>query len=355
MQLSELGWSSDFAQSLASLGAPDLQPGRVTAVFRGRWLLAFDSLICPALLTGRLRATGEQPVVGDWVAARLRPDGDLADIHQILPRRTALERTSGDERAVRETLAANLDVLFIVMGLDANYNLRRLERFLALGHGAGLECVVVLNKCDLRADWPAAVREVQQLAPDATVLAASAASGLGVERVRGLIGPGRTAAFVGSSGVGKSTLVNELLGEARQATLEVSSLGSRGQHTTVTRELFALPDGGLVIDTPGLRELRLAAGEAALPEVFGDVMALAARCRFANCRHASEPGCAVRTAIEQGQLDPARVEALAKLEREQEWLAERGDPKAAHVRKERWKKIQRDSRTRLKLVKPWAV
>lgn len=356
MTLASLGWSTDFAQSLASLGTPDLQPGRITAVHRGRWMVALESHLTPALLTGRLRATGELPVTGDWVALRPRPNGDgdepLADIHHLLPRRTALARTGG-ERSERQVLAANLDVLFVVMGLDENYNLRRLERFLALGHSAGLECVVVLNKADLRSDWPAAVRECQALAPGLTVLAASAAVGTGVDRLRDLIGEGRTAAFVGSSGVGKSTLVNELLGEARQSTLEVSALGARGRHTTVTRELFLLAGGGVVIDTPGLRELRLPAGEAALPEVFADVVDLARRCRFSDCRHETEPGCAIRAAIEQGTLDPARVGALAKLEREQAWLAERGDPKAALERKTRWKRIHQQSRERLKVVKPW--
>ncbi|MBS0658514.1 MAG: ribosome small subunit-dependent GTPase A [Verrucomicrobia bacterium] len=345
MNLNDLGWSSDFAQAFTSLGTPDLQPGRITAVHRGRWLVALDTHSTPALLTGRLRAAGELPVVGDWVALRPRPDEPLADLHHVLPRRSVLARTGGRERAEQETLAANLDILFIVMGLDANYNLRRLERFLALGRGAGLECAVVLNKSDLRADWPAAVREVQLLAPGVSVLAAAAASGLGLERIRDAIGPGRTAAFVGSSGVGKSTLVNELLGEARQATLEVSSHGARGQHTTVTRELFLLPGGGVVIDTPGLRELRLPAGDAALPDVFAEVVELAARCRFSDCRHAGEPGCAVQSALAEGRLDPARVRALAKLEREQAWLAERGDPRAAHARKERWKKIHREARS----------
>lgn len=352
MQLSDLGWSTDFAHSLASLGTPDLQPGRITAVHRGRWIVALAAGPMDAVPTGRLRNTGELPVTGDWVAARPRPDGTFADLHAILPRRSTLQRISG-ERAQHQTLVANLDVLFVVMGLDENYNLRRLERFLALGRGAGLECIVVLNKADLRADWPAAVREVQAVAHDVTVVPASAATGTGVDRLRDLLGHGRTAGFVGSSGVGKSTLVNELLGQARQPTLEVSRHGARGRHTTVTRELFVLPEGGIVIDTPGLRELQLPAGDAALPEIFGDVAELAARCRFANCRHESEPGCAVREAIEQGTLDPSRVRALAKLEREQAWLEERGDPKAALERKQRWKRIHAQARQRLRIEKPW--
>lgn len=353
MQLSLLGWNSGFAHSFAPFAASDLQPARVTAVHRGRWLVASESGVVPALCTGRLRATGELPVTGDWVALRLRPDGSLADLHHLLPRRTVLTRTGGAER-VPQILAANLDVLFIVMGLDANYNLRRLERFLALGHGAGLECVVVLNKSDLRADWPAAVREVQALAPDVTVLAASAAGGVGVDRIRDHLGAGRTAAFVGSSGVGKSTLVNELLGDALQATLEVSALGARGRHTTVARELFVLPGGdGVVIDTPGLRGLLLPAGTEVLNEVFADVAELAVRCRFSDCTHSAEPGCAVRAALDAGTLDPARVANQAKLLREQAWLDERGDPRAAAERKARWKTIHAQSRQRLRIVKPW--
>jgi ribosome biogenesis GTPase len=265
---------------------------------------------------------------------------------EVLPRRTWLARkVPGAETSV-QVVAANVDLALVVAGLDGDYNPRRLERALVLAWDGGAEPVIVLNKADvLPADEVAErVRATEAVAPGVTVLPVSAATGEGMDGVSACLRPGRTAALVGSSGVGKSTLVNRLLGEDRQRTSAVRASDARGRHTTTHRELLSLPGGALLIDTPGLRELQLWAGAEALEGAFADVDALAAGCRFADCTHAEEPGCAVVAAAAAGALGADRLQSYRKLQRELRHLALRQDDLGRREQKQRWRSIHKLAR-----------
>jgi ribosome biogenesis GTPase len=241
-------------------------------------------------------------------------------------------------------LAANVDLLFIVTGLDRDFNLRRIERYLVLAVESGVEPVIVLNKADLCVDRERRAEEVRKIAAQRTVIVSSAVDRSGVDEIRNLIMENKTAALIGSSGAGKSTLMNLLLGEERQSVHSVRESDSRGRHTTTLRQMFRLPGGGWLIDQPGLREIQILAGQAAVDEAFPDVMELASECRFRDCRHENEPGCAVREAI-----DPARLKSFAKLRREAQRANEEFDLEANRKRKSSYKQMERAMRLRKKL------
>ncbi|HEX5616780.1 MAG TPA: ribosome small subunit-dependent GTPase A, partial [Solirubrobacteraceae bacterium] len=286
MNLTTLGWDGGWAQALADHEDPTLVPARVTAVHRGRYAVRGDDLdaLVPAAgaLEAGARAPAELPATGDWVALR----GGEA-IRHVLPRRTVLSRADDDAR--EEALAANVDLALITTSLDLDLNLRRLERFVALARTGGVEVLLVLTKGDLSRDPVGQAADVAAtVGAEAIVL--SARDGWGVNGLRARLEGGRTHALVGMSGVGKSTLVNLLLGEERQRTLEVRASDARGRHATTHRELFALDDGALLIDTPGLRLPRMASADG-VDDAFSDVVGAAQGCRFADCRHDGEPGC----------------------------------------------------------------
>jgi ribosome biogenesis GTPase len=319
VNLTTLGWDGDWAQALADREDRALVPARVMAVHRGLYAVRGDDgidALVPA--TGALEAAAgspaDLPAVGDWVALR---DGQA--IRHVLPRRTLLARADDDAR--EEALAANVDVCLVTTSLDQDLNLRRLERFVALARAGGVAVLIVCTKGDLARDPIAESAEVSARTGAETIVL-SAQEGWGVNALRARLQPRRTAALVGMSGVGKSTLVNLLLGEARQRTLTVRERDARGRHATTHRELFVLDGGALLIDTPGLRLPRMASA-AGVADAFADVAAAAARCRFSDCRHAGEPGCGVAAAIADGELAPDRLAAMRKLEREGLTAAER--------------------------------
>jgi ribosome biogenesis GTPase len=322
-ELEALGWDERFAADLRALSDARLRPARVAAVHRGKWALLEPAGPLLADLAGRARheATNREalPAVGDWVAV-----DDTAVIHAVLPRRGALRRADPDGVAQAQVLAANVDVAFVAMSLNQDLNHRRLERFLAVVADGGAEPVVLLTKSDLDSDSIARVREVTRLTGEGEVYAISVPDDSGIEAVRGRVAPGRTAVLLGSSGVGKSTLVNALLGSERQAVAPIRLRDGRGRHTTTHRELFVLPGGGLMIDTPGLRLPRMWAGSG-VEETFADIEALAAGCRFSDCTHTAEPGCAVRAAIEAGELDADRLAARETLEGERQDIETRAE------------------------------
>lgn len=313
------GWSDALQQQFHDASTRGYSPARVTVQQRGRYRLVAECGEVTAEIAGRFAheaEAGAYPVAGDWVAATLRPDENAGTIHAVLPRRTAFVRRSvalGDRPQV---VAANADVALLVSALNGDFNLRRLERYLAAAWDSGAEPVVVLTKADLSSNVAEAQALVEGVAIGVPVLAVSAVTGEGIAEVSALIGKGRTAVLLGSSGAGKSTLVNALAGERLMATASVREHDDRGRHTTTHRELVLLPDGALLLDTPGMRELGLLEADDGVGATFSDIEQIAASCRFSDCSHASEPGCAIRAGLAEGSLDEGRWRSYRKLQRE---------------------------------------
>lgn len=351
MSLESLGWGPDLTSAFSQLltqTSPSLVPGRVVRQDRGLLTLQTAERTVLARPSGRIlhhAASAESlPTIGDWVAAQLPPGEGEALLHAVLPRRGVFMRREAGHEHAGQPIAANLDVVFLVMGLDGDFNPRRIERALTLAWNSGATPVVVLSKADLEPEAATRVLEVEDLAPGVTVLALSAHTGAGLEALRAQLPAGSTGAMLGSSGVGKSTLVNHLLGESRLATQAVRAHDDRGRHTTTHRELFVLPHGGLLIDGPGMREFGLWGEEEGLEHVFADILALAGGCRFRDCTHQGEPGCAVRAALETGALSEERLASYEKLRREQAWQARQADPAAQRQQRQHERTLTRQVR-----------
>jgi len=332
LNLIDLGWDDGFAASFEP-NKDDCEPARVAAQHRGGYDVLTEGGQRRASLTGRLRheaaSAAELPAVGDWVALREET------IHAVLPRRSAFSRKAAWAPTEEQVLAANLDAIFVVSGLDADLNLRRLERYLTLAWESGATPVLVLTKADLCEDVDAALFEVEQVAVGVAAYAVSNVNGAGIGELAPYLAPARTVALLGSSGVGKSTLANRLAGEELQATHEIREDG-RGRHTTTSRQLIHLPGGALLVDTPGLREVQLWDADEGINEAFADVDELAAGCRFNDCAHLHEPGCAVQAAIDGGRLPRERLQSYRLLQRELERLALKQDARLrSDARKQR--------------------
>jgi ribosome biogenesis GTPase len=346
--LERLGMTEALAEAFAPLGAQGLVPGRVVAGHTGLLRVHTGDREVLAVPSGSLRhearGPADLPAVGDWVALRPPEGGSPAAVQAVLPRRTAFVRRAAGDRPVVQVLASNVDTVFLVMGLDGDFNPRRLERTLVLAWESGAEPVVLLNKADLCPEVEARRAEIQAVARGVPVLVVAAKAGQGLDGLAPWLAPGRTVALLGSSGVGKSTLVNRLLGREKQKTREVRKHDQRGRHATTHRELVPLPGGGLLLDTPGLREIQLWSDGAGLEATFEDVRELAAACRFTDCAHASEPGCAVRTAVEEGRLAAERLASFRKLQAELRALEIREDPFKRREERSRWKAIYKSLR-----------
>jgi len=316
LELSDLGWNPFLEGQWERLAATGLVRARIASDRRGAYEVWGAEGTGWSKLSGRLRhdlAARELPGVGDWVAVDSAPGPDQTVVmQQLLERRTVFLRGAAGRAARAQVVAANVDAVFVVCGLDEDFNVRRIERYVARVRASGAQPVVVLSKADLAEDVPGRIGEVEASAPGVIVHAISARRGEGLLELRAHIAPGRTVALVGSSGAGKSTLVNALLGEERMATGEVRPSDGRGTHVTSHRQLVLLPGGGLLLDTPGMRELQIL-DEAGLDVAFDDVAGLEPACRFSDCAHGDEPGCAVRGAVEAGELDGERVARFLKL------------------------------------------
>jgi ribosome biogenesis GTPase len=275
-------------------------------------------------------------------------DDGAAVIRAVLPRTTRFARPARGDVAGAQIVAANVDVVLLVSGLDHDFNVRRLERYLALAWSSGAEPVIVLNKADVCDDVPGRIADATLVAPGVPVRVISALERVGLESLTPLLEPGKTVALLGSSGVGKSTIVNALLGSARQATGEVRADDQRGRHTTTSRELLAMPSGALLIDSPGMRSVGMWEIDEGLADAFRDVEHFAAECRFSDCSHGTEPGCAVQRAIAEGALPAARLESQQKLARESAALAARVDPEARLANRKRWSAIHKSVRVHMK-------
>jgi len=324
MTLENLGWTVELAKAFAPYATKGLEPARVVCELRRKFYAVRtvdEELLgeCRGRFFHEAKRPEEFPAVGDWVAVQRRGTGESrCDIHALLPRRTKLSRRAAGTEEIEQVLAANIDTVFVVAGLDSNFNPQRIQRMLVAAKDSGAEPVIVLNKADVCDDAEELLREVETLAPGIAVHLTSAVSRKGVRTMATTYaGPGRTLVFLGSSGVGKSSLINRLARDAELPTAEVREKDSKGRHTTTRRELVFMPNGAMVIDTPGLRELQLWDASAGVEDVFADISALALRCRFTNCTHGSEPGCAVRAAIAAGELDEARFVAYRKFRAEQ--------------------------------------
>lgn len=327
------GWDRDWAVRFTPYAAGRV-PARVLADHRDRCELATADGPRWGIVAGRLlneADPAELPVVGDWVAARAAGGGPLV-MEAVLPRRSRLSRRAAGSRTEEQVLAANVDLAFILMGLDGNYRVARAERLVTAVSGPGIRPAVLLTKADTCDDVASRVAEVQAVVGETPVHAVSVPAGVGLGVLDAYLAPGLTAVLIGSSGVGKSTLANHLLGRDALATQAVREGDSRGRHTTSARSLLPLPGGALLIDTPGLREFQLWDAEPGLEELYGDLDELAAACRFGDCRHESEPGCRIREGLGDGSIDPVRWQAWGKLRREAERLALEREPHEAKRR-----------------------
>lgn len=362
--LPALGWDDRLA-TLFATEAPGLVPGRILGEERGQYVVATGAGEGPASPSGRLRhdtvldPTAAWPAVGDWVALDPHPDGidgaaaigsDDAHrlIQRVITRRTAvIRRSPGDRRMPSQVLAANVDVVFVVTSVNAEFNVRRLERYVTVAWESGAVPVVLLSKSDLADDVEAFRLTTEATAPGVEVISVSVISGDGVEAVRGHLGPGRTVVFTGSSGVGKSSIVNALAGTDLLDTGGIRLDDARGRHTTTRRQLVRLA-GAILIDTPGLRELGVLDGDG-LSTAFDDVERTAAECRFGDCRHRSEPGCAVRAALAAGTLSRERLDAYEKLQREAQRATLATDALARRAERRKWTAIHRSAELRMRL------
>lgn len=339
--LESLGFGPFFDAQLSAEERASLLVGRAVEDRGRRLLVWFERGERLVTIPGRLRDAGEVPVVGDFVLAA---DAEEPAVTRVLARRSQLSRGAAGKATAEQVLAANVDLVFLVNGLDAGVNPRRIERTLAAVYASGAEPVVLLTKVDLDDEPEVALDDAAAAAPAAKVLAVSGTTGAGIEDVRALLAHGRTGVFIGPSGSGKSTLVNALLGAEVQPTAEVREWDARGRHTTTGRRLVLVPGGGAVIDGPGIRELKLWDPEG-LEEAFDDVARIAEGCRFRDCAHEDEPGCAVRAAVEEGRLHPDRLESLRKLQAEvRAYEARRSNSAAAREEKQRWRAVSREIR-----------
>ena len=353
MDLTSVGWSEIFETNFKSYEGQDYAAGRVALEHKNFYRVYTQDGEVVAELSGKLRHEAvnrsDLPAVGDWVVIRSRPEGGRVMIHAVLPRRTSFTRKTAGSRTQEQIVGANVDAVFLVTSLNQDFSLRRIERYLVIAWESGANPIIILSKSDLCKRVADAIDDVQTVARGVPVHAISVVTGDGLEDAAQYFKRGQTVALLGSSGVGKSSLINYLFGADRLKVQTVREHDDRGRHTTTHRELVLLPAGGLVLDTPGMRELQLWDGDESLQLVFDDIEALAERCFFSDCRHEDEPRCVVRDALAAGTIDADRYQSYEKLQKELKYQARRRDKLSEIVEKKKWKKLSRLATERARL------
>lgn len=352
--LTTFGWDEFFEANFKTYAGSDYTSGRVALQHKNFFRVYTQRGEVPAEISGKLRHEAvnrrDLPAVGDWVVIRSRPEGGRVTIHAVLPRRTSFVRKIAGSRTEEQIVGANIETVLLVTSLNQDFRVRRIERYLIIAWESGAKPIIILSKSDLCDRVADRINEVHAVAPGVPIHAISVVTGHGLDDVAQYFKRGQTVALLGSSGVGKSTLINQLTGDDHLKVQTVREHDDRGRHTTTHRELILLPGGGLVLDTPGMRELQLWDGDESLQLVFEDIEALAGKCFFSDCHHQDEPRCAVREALGAGTIDAGRYESYEKLQKELKHQARRRDKLSEIVEKKKWKKLSRlaSERARLK-------
>jgi len=348
--LKTYGWDAHCESGFTSVWKEGLEPGRVLEESRQHFRVYTAQGEIGAEVSGRFRfkacARENFPAVGDWVALRRLAAEDRAIIEAVLPRKSQFVRKAAGRQTEAQVVGANMDWVFVMMSLNQDFNARRVERYLVLAWESGASPVVILSKSDLCNDKEAAVAAIREATLDVPIHAISTLTGEGLQELRAYLAAGKTIALLGSSGVGKSTLVNKFLEGPTLKTQPIRAHDDRGRHSTTTRQLFLLPSGALVLDTPGLRELQLWEAEGGVQMAFEEIEARASQCRFRDCTHQNEPWCAIREALADGTLDEKRFQSYVKLRREMSHLTQRRDGRAEQLERQQWKKLSRLARDR---------
>jgi ribosome biogenesis GTPase / thiamine phosphate phosphatase len=348
LSLTSLGWNEHYKQLSASLHKDGLIPARVASEQKQIYRVLTEQGEFTAEITGKMRfqADGRKdyPAVGDWVMINPRMDEGKAIIHAILPRKTKFSRKIAGQVIDEQIVAANIDTIFIVNSLNNDFNISRIERYLILAWESGANPVLLLSKADLCTDIEHKIAQIENIAIGVPIHVISSLQNEGLDQLQPYLQEGQTAALLGSSGVGKSSIVNRLIGETVMNVQDIRTGDDRGRHTTTHRELIVLKQGGLIIDTPGMRELGLWDSEAGLLTAFDDIEEIAGQCKFDDCSHGTEPGCAVNEAIKAGTLDQRRYDSYVKLQRELDYLARKENRREQLAAKDKWKKISKNSK-----------
>lgn len=350
--LSLFGWDDFFEKQFSEFSKDGLSAGKVARENKNNYILYTQSGELSAELSGKFHfdagSKEDFPAVGDWVAIRIIRDENKAIIEKLLIRKSKFSRKSAGIKTEEQIIASNIDYIFIVSSLNQDVNLRRIERYLTLIRENSIEPVIILSKADLCEDIDEKISSVKSIAPETDIHVISAASNTGIDELRKYFDGNKTAAVIGSSGVGKSTLINSLFGEEVMYVSDISLYKDKGRHSTTHRELILLPDGGMIIDTPGLREIQMWEGSDGVSETFHDIERLLGQCRFSDCKHKTEPGCVIKAAIEAGTIDEDRYRNYLKLQREIHYFENRNDKKAMLVEKKKWKKLTANAKNIVK-------